>query len=184
MQTIKQERPSISHPRIWLTLLAIVIFTPAVIMGFLRANDWYSRHYFEPQSPLVFEIRNPLPIKQKEEPKVVEKPLILDYPEEIDTDLEKYICDRFGVYECKTALAVAKAESGLREDAININTNNTIDLGVFQINSVHFNKPECSLKLIVSQYGNTDCAYKIWQDSGWGVWVAHSNGAYLAKLDK
>lgn len=35
------------------------------------------------------------------------------------------------------AINIARAESGLRTDAINLNTNKTADLGIFQINDVH-----------------------------------------------
>src|SRR3972149_4069999 len=65
------------------------------------------------------------------------KKVALTYPEEIDTPIEKYICERFGPYQCINALAIAKSESSLREDAIGININ-SIDIGIFQINSIHF----------------------------------------------
>ena len=107
---------------------------------------------------------------------------ILEYPEEIDTPIEKYICDKFGVYDCKNALAIFKAESGLREDAININTNGTIDVGIAQINSIHFKRKGCSLKELVDQYKNVDCAYSIYKEQGFTPWVAFLNGNFKAKL--
>ena len=108
--------------------------------------------------------------------------VVLNYPDAIDTPLKKYICDKFGVYDCKTALAVASAESGLREQAVHINNNNTIDVGIFQINSIHFKQEGCSLKEIIDQYKNVDCAYGIWKVQGWNPWVAFINGNYLGKL--
>jgi hypothetical protein len=38
-----------------------------------------------------------------------------------------------------TMIKIAKCESGYREDAINKNTNGTIDRGIFQLNSIHKN---------------------------------------------
>ncbi len=122
---------------------------------------------------------------------VLQPVVAVEYPEEIDTDIEKYICDKFGVYECKTALAVAKAESGLREDAMNINTNGTVDFGIYQINSANWKLQGCSIKEIVDAKKNVDCAYKMWDRAdgiegngkgAWNPWVAYQNESYLAKL--
>lgn len=38
-----------------------------------------------------------------------------------------------------TMVRIAKCESGYREDAVNKNTNGTIDRGIFQLNSIHKN---------------------------------------------
>ena len=95
---------------------------------------------------------------------------------------EKYICDKWGIADCKIALAVAKAESGMREQAFNINTNNTVDIGIFQINSIHFNKEGCSLKEITDAYKNVDCAYQIYKASGWNAWSAFNNSSFKNNL--
>ena len=110
-----------------------------------------------------------------------------------DTPIEQYICEKWGVYDCKLAIAVAKAEGLIYKDgelvvdAVNINTNNTIDIGIFQINTVHFKKAECKLKDMVDPYKNVDCAYNIWDGAdkvmgnkkgGFGAWVAFNTGRY------
>ena len=151
-------------------------------MGIYFVNSWFNTHYFVFSQPVKVAFFAPVEIKVRK-PQVIEKKVILDYPEEIDTPIEKYICDKWGTYDCKTALAIFKAESGLREDAVGINTNNTIDVGIAQINSVHFKKVGCSLKELVDAYKNVDCAYSIWKVQGFNPWVAYNNGNYIAKLD-
>jgi len=84
--------------------------------------------------------------------------------------------------DCKIALGVAQAESGFREDAININDNGTIDVGIFQINSVHFKQEGCTLQDVVYQNKNVECAYKIFKASGWSAWTAWKSGSYLAEV--
>lgn len=157
-----------------------------VIIGILvitkLINDWFNKHYLDFNIPVKVAVFSPVEIKIRK-PQVIEKKLVLEYPEEIDTPIEKYICDKWGVYECKTALAVSKAENGTRQpDRFNVNNNGTIDVGIFQINSIHFKKEGCSLAEIVIAEKNVDCAYKIWKASGWSPWVAYKNGNYLGML--
>lgn len=102
---------------------------------------------------------------------------------EDDKDLATYICEKWGVVECKTALAVAKAESGMRCDAYNANTNGSVDLSVFQLNTIHLAKGgEWTLANMANCRKNVDLAYEVWQAQGWSPWVAYRNGSWLAKL--
>jgi len=128
--------------------------------------------------------KTPIEVKEREvEVREIVK-VIGEIPNPVDlkTDTEKYIYEVFGIEDYKVAIAIARAESGLREDAININTNSTIDLGIFQINSIHFKKEFCTLKDVVTMKGNVDCAYEIYKASGWSPWVAFSSGAFTSKL--
>jgi hypothetical protein len=147
-------------------------------------NDWYATHEMVFNKIINLEIKKPFEIREREVSEreiinVVEK--MPDYGQL--SDIEKYICDKWGVYDCKTAIAIAKSESGLKEDAFNTyNTNGTLDVGVFQVNSVHFSKPGCSLKELVDAKKNIDCAYSIYKNSGWGAWSAFNSGAFKNKL--
>jgi len=67
-----------------------------------------------------------------------------------------------------TMIRIAKCESGLREDAYNVNRNKTIDGGVFQINSVHKQK----LSNVFDFRFNIDFAYKLFLAQGFGPWSA------------
>jgi len=151
------------------------------IYAFKAINNWYNTHYFEFKAPVEVKLNQPVAIKTRI-PKIIEKKIILDYPNDIDTPLEQYICDKFGLLDCKIALSVAQAESGMRENAYNHNTNNTIDIGIFQVNQIHWTKPGCSPKELFDAYKNVDCAYTIWKGSGWGAWVAYNTGSFLSKL--
>ena len=71
------------------------------------------------------------------------------------------------------AIAIAKAESGLRCEAVNVNRGGSVDKGVFQLNSVHTAK------------GNLDdclegikIAKVIYDRQGWSPWVAYTNKSY------
>jgi hypothetical protein len=160
--------------------IAIVSFSLA-FSGVFLANQWFEHHRLLFHSPIEVALFQPVRVEERKPEIIIEK-FLLDYPDEIDTPIEKYICEKWGPFDCKTALAIAKAESGIREDAININANNTIDYGIFQINSVHFKKPGCSMKDLVIEEKNVDCAYSIWKAQGWTPWVAFNNGNFKTHL--
>src|SRR3990167_3754679 len=166
----------------------LIVGTVATVFTFiligtaiLKINKWSISHRIVARAPVEVRLQKPITVEDIVPEVIVEK-YVLDFPEPIDTPLEKYICEKFGAYDCKTALAVFTAESGLREDAMHINTNNTIDYGIAQINSVHFDKPGCSMKELVDQYKNVDCAYTIWLDQGFNPWVGFTNGNFKTHL--
>ena len=146
-------------------------------------NNWFNDNKFLFQSPIQITLHKPVQIVKRE----LLKPTIIEIVNEIPTlkdltPIEEYICEKWGAYECKIALAVAKAESGLRKDAIGVNTNKTVDIGIFQINSIHYKKDECSLEKVVTAEGNVDCAFSIWEEQSWQPWVAFTNGSFKSKL--
>jgi hypothetical protein len=93
--------------------------------------------------------------------------------------IQSLICKKD--WNCKTALAIAKAESGLRCNATNNNTNKSKDSGLFQINSIH--KAKYQGKDIFDCKTNIDVAYQIYQSSGWNPWVAYWSGSYKRHLN-
>lgn len=96
-------------------------------------------------------------------------------PAEMTT--EEYICHVFG-NDCKLALAVSQAENGTREcERLNINTNNSLDIGVFQINTVHLKKG-WKLPDLLDCHKNIDHAYEIFKAQGFTPWVAYNSGSY------
>lgn len=147
--------------------------------GIQSLVEWGATHQFVKQE--VVKLAWPYRIEERKL-QVVNQ---IDMGElKLETDIEKYICSKFDPIDCRIALAVARAESGMREDAVNINTNGTIDIGIYQINSVHFGKQGCSLKDVVDQYKNVDCAYSIWLEQGWNPWVAYTSGSYLERVEQ
>lgn len=67
-----------------------------------------------------------------------------------------------------TLIRIARCESGLRENAYNVNKNKTIDGGVFQINSIH----KVPLKVVFDYEANINYAYKLFLSQGFGPWSA------------
>lgn len=51
--------------------------------------------------------------------------------------IEEHICLATKGENCEVLVNLAKCESSLNKEAINVNTNGTYDAGLFQINSVH-----------------------------------------------
>lgn len=154
-----------------LTIIAAVIY----LTLYVNSNEFVWRFPLEIKTHKILTVTPRVP-------KIVEKTIVVDYPEDIDTDIEKYICDKFGVMDCKIALAVAKAESGLSCDAFHINDNGSVDLSVFQLNSVHLKKGgEWTLQNMADCYKNVDLAYQLWTEQGWEPWSAYLNNSYLAK---
>ena len=179
MKNLSFRQPMKTQTKVLAGIFITIILLAGLLYTFKIVNSWFNTHYFEFAQPVEVKLNQPIAIKER---KPIVQKIVLDYPDEIDTPIEKYIVEKFGVWDAKTALAIAKAESGFREEAIHINTNNTIDVGIFQINSVHFKKAGCSLKELVDQYKNVDCAYSIYKEQGFTPWVAFINKSYLVNL--
>lgn len=82
-------------------------------------------------------------------------------------EISAYICSKG--WNCRQALLIAECESGIREDAVNINKDRSVDAGVFQINlSAH---KDVNLKEMLDFKKNIDKAARLWTHSGWGPWV-------------
>ena len=65
-------------------------------------------------------------------------------------------------------VAIAKCESGLRQDAVNHNTDGTYDVGIFQINQVH----AISQKNLENPYANAGYAYSLYIEQGTNPWYS------------
>ena len=161
-----------------LSVLFILLFS--VFSAVKAINKFFDEHYLQFNRVVEVILKWPVEIKNRK-PQIIE--VVLDYPNEIDTPLEEYICEKFGTYDCKPALAVASAESGLVEDKYHYNSNGTIDIGIFQINEVHWNKLGCSPAELFDAKKNVDCAYSIWKENGWNPWVVYKNGSYIKHLE-
>lgn len=93
-------------------------------------------------------------------------------------EIEQKICSTFGSEVCGVAVAVMMGESGGNFRAINYNKG-SVDIGLFQINSVHFSKEKCTIDKVATVEGNILCAYSIYKNQGWSPWVAFTNKSYL-----
>jgi len=84
--------------------------------------------------------------------------------------------------EPNTAVAIAKAESGLNANAYNPESHINCDgsIGVMQIACVHNRHDPEALKNV--EY-NLKVARKIYDAEGWKPWGAYTNKRYLQYLD-
>lgn len=81
-------------------------------------------------------------------------------------DIEAYILEVFGD-EYSNAMAILSCENkGLNPKATNHNRNGSLDVGIFQINSIH----GYSQTYLENYRNNIDVAYKIYQRDGWSAW--------------
>jgi hypothetical protein len=85
----------------------------------------------------------------------------------------------FGKQDAPLALAISQAENGTRQcdRESKLNTNGTIDVGVFQLNDVHApkgNRYNC--------LENIKIAKQIYDRSGWSPWTVYKTGAYKKYL--
>jgi len=165
--------------------IGATIILAGLVVAILKAiTGWYDTHTIEFKQPVEVVFNKPIQVQERkvEVKEIVQVMESIPHPSDLKTDTELYIYEVFGIENYKIAIAIARAESGLREDAININTNDTIDVGVFQINQVHFKKEGCSLKEISDMKGNVDCAFQIYEASGWNPWVAYNSGSFTAHI--
>lgn len=141
-----------------LVLTGIVI--GATITGYAKEEKPEYQPIFKTKTEYVFiqKVEN-----KKEEPKKL--------------NLMEKIAKTFP--ECPdVAIAIAKAESGLKPQATGYNNNGSVDRGIFQINSIHgygeeLYNPETNLKI----------ARKIYEKNGWNAWSTYKSGAYLKHLN-
>lgn len=172
-------------------LIAILIALLASLNQLAKAiTRWFDTYTVQWNQVLSITIKPPFEIKKREIPaeRVIEVVEKIPEPQDLKTDIEKYIYEKWGIENYKLAISIFTAESGLQEDAWHINSNGTIDYGVAQINSVNWKLEGCSLKEIVFAKGNLDCAYKLWDRAngieGDGIgsfraWSVAKNGRFL-----
>jgi hypothetical protein len=168
------------------TKIAIIIFglISLFIMGgilTMAVAKWFDSNKIIFTRPMEVKFNQPIRIV-KRETEILKETLITSYPGEIDTPIKKYICDKFGPYDCKIALSIVAAESSFKEEAINVNTNGTVDFGCWQVNSIHLKKGILIKDLLDCQKA-TDWIYdNLYKTQGWTPWVVFNTGAFKAHL--
>jgi biotin carboxyl carrier protein len=80
------------------------------------------------------------------------------------------------------AVAVALAESSGNSDATNVNSDGSIDRGLWQVNSVH---AQYDAKQLFDPTYNAKAAYAISSNgTNWQPWSTYNNGAYLKYMNQ
>jgi hypothetical protein len=159
-------------------IITLIVLTGSLIMAISRFFD-NNRLIFS--KPVEVKFNQPVRIEERK-PEVIKESVIVSYPGEIDTPIKKYICDKFGPYTCKVALAIVESESNFNELAINVNTNGSVDLGCWQIN-FPTHKGTISPKDAFDCYKATDWAFeKYKRDGNFNAWVGFTSGSFKAHL--
>lgn len=162
-------------------IIPILIGFMITIIGFIAFRSvivWFDNNKIT-YNPLDVRVSLPNIKIEKREPEIIRA--VVDYPDTIDTPVEQYICEKWGLMDCKVALAVAKSESGMNCHAFNANDNGTIDVGIFQINSIHYDD-DFTIADATDCYKNIDKAHEIYQEQGWSPWVVFWNGSFKENL--
>ena len=165
----------------WLLYIWLVVGLLALLNYMLIAvNNWFEVNKFVFRRPVEVTLNRPISI-EKREPMVILSPIVQETEEPILFDdlneVEQLILDIFGLADFKVARAIAKAESGLNCEAYNVNTNRTIDYGVFQLNSIHWDRFG-GLKNLVTCEQQVQSAYELYQEQGWTPWVVFNQGLF------
>lgn len=165
----------VMNRKLWQWVVFCIILGAFGILGAFKLNDWSAQWYIRWQNPIQNFIRI--------EPRMTARQhrfLAVAEAKEVDPaklSTEDYICYVFGK-DCKLALAVSQAENGTRQcDRFGVNTNKTIDAGIFQINSTHLKKG-WKLADLLDCHKNVDYAKQIFDAQGFRPWVAYTNGSY------
>ena len=169
----------------WLIYLWLVVGVLAVFSYALKlANEWWEVNRFEFHKLIQVKIQKPITI-EKRRPITIVSPLadVIDEPVVFKdlTETEQMILDTFGLENYKIARAIAKAESGLRCDAMHVNSNNTVDYGLFQLNSLHW-KRFGGLEKLVTCEQQIKAAYELYLEQGWNPWVVYNTGRFIGEL--
>ena len=136
----------------------LLILTTAFTWGVSLSPQIYA--YTEPVEiveTLVAPTPEPTPevVEPTPEPKT-QRQEIIEYIVEV---FEEDAPNAFNVLYCEN--------KGLRADAVNWNSNDTWDAGIFQINQVH----GYTMEEMKDYRKNVDAAYKIFLGRGWSSWA-------------
>ena len=179
-----------------LKITTITIFLILLLVGFLyfalkQVNNFFNNYSITFNQIVNVQFKEPMTFNKRVEKVKIISPILHAKPEEVDTPIKEYACKKFGDFHCLTMIAIFQAESGWNNEAWNYNTNDTLDYGIAQINSVNWKLDGCSLKEIVDPYKNIDCAYKMWdradgqegdKKGSFKPWVAYLNDSHLGFL--
>ena len=82
-----------------------------------------------------------------------------------------------------TMYCIAKWESGLNPKALNYNNNNTVDVGLFQINSSWFKKCNTNIATLYDEKQNSQCALTVYKNQGFPAWTTYNKNKSHGSAD-
>lgn len=111
-----------------------ILIALGIVLADLVAQDIANKYYPVPEMPEI------------------------ELPEEQKT-IAEHICLATNGENCQVLVNLARCESSLNDQAYHVNNNKSVDLGLFQINSVHYGKsitPSCALDVYCSARWSND----------------------------
>lgn len=97
------------------------------------------------------------------------------------TAIEKLICSKD--WDCKLAIAIFKAESGLRCEAVGDGHLKVGEYGAsYGIAQIRYLKGRPKPEQLLDCEFNINYAYGMYKAQGWKPWSAYTNGAYKKHL--
>lgn len=165
-----------------ISVIGLVLAISLFFFGAYKINKFFENNKFVFQTPIKVTIQTPVYIAHRDNaPTIVQEVMASENVSPLTPD-QQYLCNLFGK-DCVTALAIFRAESGMSNKAINVNSNGSVDFGCMQINSVHFKNIDVSKINLLNCQDNIDVAYKIFKQQGnFTAWSAYNNGAYKKYL--
>jgi hypothetical protein len=183
--------------KIWkIKLLIFVLFVLAlgglIANIILKVNAWSEKHEIKTQSPVTFN--KPIWVEDRK-PLIVLSPFVEKVEGiEVETTLEKKICNKWGDKYCLLAISIFRCESGLRVDAVNWSSK---DIGLAQINWPTWEakvkeKFNYTLKDMFVEDKNLEVAYWIWDradgvdgdgNGSFKAWTVFNNGTFVSCVE-
>ena len=186
----------------------LIIIIMGSLTAFIGTAYFFSHHYFQsPIKRLEWQcmVCNgmvvPLPTKKPLEKAKISKieptktPISVDVVSQqldmSDEEIAKYIKSKSWDYS--VAIRLAKSENywnltgSFNCSRTHTNTNGSVDIGIFQINSIHARNLEklgMTMEDMKDCKKNIDYAYKMWRDQGgFQAWSAYTNKSYLNHIE-
>ena len=176
---IIHSKPMKTQTKILVGLFITILLICGLIYTIKAVNSWFDKHYFSFTQPVEVKLNQPITVKER---KPIIQKMVLNYPGEVDTPIKQYICDKFGVYTCRIALAIVEAESNFNDQAMHVNTNGSVDLGCWQINFPTHLKTITPADALDCKKA-TDWAFeKYTRDGNFNAWTTYINKNYLSNL--
>jgi hypothetical protein len=157
---------------------AAFVWGSALVVCLFIAVWWFHKHYaLELRSPVTLHLQWPIVVTQRRAANTDES--VLDLQGRVLSEWQRYVCQKFGP-DCRLALAIQRAENATGQcEVYHHNSDGTLDWGYFQINTVHVQRSDLTLRDLLDCKANIDFAHKLYlEHGGFGPWTTFRNGKY------
>lgn len=177
--------------KVYGSLVIAILVISTLIFGVYKVNKFFEDNKLVFQSPIVTRLQAPMYIAKREKVVTIVQEVKANENVSPLTPDQQYLCNKFGT-NCKTALAIQKAENGSGKcDVINwSNKNQSLDIGYMQVNTLYVDANKVKPSQLFDCKTNIDFAYQIFLNwggakdpaKGFGAWSTFNNNAYKKYL--